>query len=59
MEQDMVAIDQIGHNYNGEIYYILPDKAQKWYWLSNQTEEEACIFLSWDSHPPHDKINCE
>lgn len=58
-EADLLHTDQVGPVHNNEIYFMLANDKQKWYWLSNQTSSEACIFLAWDSHPPGGKINCE
>lgn len=34
------------------IDYCTYNANQLWYWMSNQTPDEAVIFTQWDSHPP-------
>jgi len=36
----------------GEIYYLVHDPAQRWYFASDMTVEEAWLFKNFDSAPP-------
>ncbi|KAL8911211.1 MAG: hypothetical protein Q9172_007711 [Xanthocarpia lactea] len=55
---DLVAADVIGPGFNAEVYYLRPQAYHRWYWMSKQTAEQLLLFLSWDSHPPSDGLNC-
>lgn len=58
-EDDLVAVNQIGPGFNAEIYYLRPSNNHKWYWLGDQSRDEALLFQSWDSHSPGGRLNCE
>jgi hypothetical protein len=48
---DLVAVDRVSPEYAGEVFYLKYGAAQKWYWISQQTQDEVCLFLSFDSDP--------
>lgn len=56
--KDLVPADVIGPGFNAEVYYLRPQSGHRWYWMSKQTAEQPLLFLSWDSHPPSDNLNC-
>lgn len=60
-EEDLVAADRVAPEYAGEIYYVMSNPKQRWYWLSHQKPEEVAVFLSFDSLCSSAKtpINCK
>ncbi|OJJ52520.1 hypothetical protein ASPSYDRAFT_51938 [Aspergillus sydowii CBS 593.65] len=48
---DLIAVDRVSPEYVGEVYYLNNHPDQQWYWLSDQSPDEACLFLSFDSAP--------
>lgn len=44
-----MAADRASREFVGEAYYLQYNEAQKWYWISGQTEEELMVFVNWDS----------
>ena len=48
--EDCIAADVVSVESVEENYYVRPRASQSWYWLSSQTPEEPCIFLSYDSN---------
>lgn len=60
-ERDLVAADRVAAEYAGEIYYVLSNPRQRWYWLSHQKPDELAVFLSFDSlcSSAQTPINCE
>jgi len=49
-DTDLVAGDRVTPRGFGEVYYIVHNENQEWYWLSSQTTDELTIFVSYDSH---------
>lgn len=60
-EEDLVAADRVAPEYAGEIYYVMSNPKQRWYWLSHQEPEEVAVFLSFDSlcSSADTPINCK
>ncbi|KAI5803610.1 hypothetical protein DFH27DRAFT_53545 [Peziza echinospora] len=46
---DFIACDKIQDTWIHEEAYFTYNERQKWYWLSNQTNEELSLFVTWDS----------
>lgn len=48
-DKDLIAIDHVRRTYVGESYYPLHSEDMRWYYLSNQTKDEALIMKMYDS----------
>ncbi|KAK3947437.1 hypothetical protein QBC32DRAFT_354304 [Pseudoneurospora amorphoporcata] len=47
--QNLVAVDHVRKNYEGEGLYPLYDEGMKWYYLNRQTKDEVLLFKTFDS----------
>ncbi|KAF2739370.1 hypothetical protein EJ04DRAFT_508670 [Polyplosphaeria fusca] len=47
--QDLIGCDLVKRTYTGETAFILPNPLFRWYYLSDQREDEALIFKMFDS----------
>ncbi|KAK3350474.1 hypothetical protein B0H65DRAFT_545598 [Neurospora tetraspora] len=47
--QNLVAVDHVRKNYEGEGLYPLYDQGMKWYYLNRQTKDEVLFFKTYDS----------
>ena len=47
--ENLIAVDQIGRQFVGDIYYAVYDAAYKWYYQSNMGIHEGVLFKSWDT----------
>ena len=48
---DLVAADRVAREYTGEIFYLLHNENQNWYWISGQTPDEMLLCVNYDSDP--------
>ncbi|KAK7422004.1 hypothetical protein QQZ08_009725 [Neonectria magnoliae] len=55
---DLLEADRVYETYNGEIYYMKHNPAQKWYYLNHQKPSEVAIFTSFISDPGEDAKFC-
>ncbi|EGO61614.1 hypothetical protein NEUTE1DRAFT_120518 [Neurospora tetrasperma FGSC 2508] len=46
---NLIAVDHVRKNYQGEGLYPLYDEAMKWYYLHRQTKDEVLLFKTFDS----------
>ena len=56
---DVVETDQVGPHYSGEICYLKHNPNHKWYWLRDQTKDEAAVFVCFDTHAKTPYANCK
>ncbi|CAK7234334.1 hypothetical protein SCUCBS95973_008901 [Sporothrix curviconia] len=49
---DLLVVDRASSAYAGEVYMLKPRTHYRWYWIKDQTPDEASIFVSYDSHCP-------
>ncbi|KAI6080634.1 hypothetical protein F4821DRAFT_251111 [Hypoxylon rubiginosum] len=49
---DLLASDHVSVISTVEVFQLKHNKNHHWYYLKNQTSNEICIFLAFDSHPP-------
>ncbi|PVH87327.1 hypothetical protein DL98DRAFT_526039 [Cadophora sp. DSE1049] len=49
--EDLIPTDRPWRGLNREIYNIRWNPKQRWYWIRDQTPEEATLFVNWDSPP--------
>ncbi|KAL6827760.1 hypothetical protein V8C40DRAFT_264933 [Trichoderma camerunense] len=47
---DLLEVDQINESWYGEVFLLKFNPDHQFYWLSNQTPEEVCMMLMFDSH---------
>ena len=43
-QQDLVAVDRIIYDYEGEIWYLRYNPDQSWYWASSMSPDEIAVF---------------
>ncbi|KAL2024720.1 hypothetical protein VTK56DRAFT_6921 [Thermocarpiscus australiensis] len=55
-EKDLVYLDHISQVTVAETMYIRHNPNHRWYWLSNQTPDEAVLFTQYDTHPPANSL---
>ncbi|KAI9700144.1 MAG: hypothetical protein M1820_006926 [Bogoriella megaspora] len=48
-EADLIATDRPSAKRVGEVYNLKFNANQRWYWIRDMTEDEAALFISWDS----------
>ena len=58
VDEDRLASDHVSSTSAVEVFQLKYSKNHKWYYLSQQTVHEPCIFVAFDSHPPQGEINC-
>ncbi|KAI1125432.1 hypothetical protein F5Y10DRAFT_279519 [Nemania abortiva] len=51
-EKDTVPVDHVSPATSAEILLLRYNPNHRWFWMSNQTPDEAILFTSYDSHPP-------
>ena len=54
---DAVPLDTITPVSAAETVYLKSNPNHRWYWLSNQTPNEAIVFTQYDTHPPKGMFN--
>ena len=54
---DHAALDQVTPTMTAETAYLKYNPNHRWYWLSNQTPDEAIVFTQYDTHPPKGIFN--
>ncbi|KAL7788773.1 hypothetical protein V8C43DRAFT_287040 [Trichoderma afarasin] len=47
---DLLEVDQINESWYGEVFLLKFNADHRFYWLSNQTPDEVCMMLMFDSH---------
>ncbi len=47
---DLVVADRGTPHHVGEVYYVVYNENQDWYWLSRQIPDEMTVFISYGSH---------
>ncbi|KAJ5701176.1 hypothetical protein N7488_008724 [Penicillium malachiteum] len=47
--KDLIATDRVTPDFAVEMYYVLFNPDQRWYWLRNQTTSELLLFVNYDS----------
>ncbi|CAK7234330.1 hypothetical protein SCUCBS95973_008899 [Sporothrix curviconia] len=47
---DLLATDRVTPDFAVEMYHLIYNPAQKWYWLPHQTPDELLLFVNYDSH---------
>jgi hypothetical protein len=47
--EDLLECDKVHADHIGEGLYLRYHQEQRWYWLSEQTNNEALVFVTWDS----------
>jgi len=50
--QDLRAVELRYPDRTGEIYYLMHDRRQRWYFASDMRVDEAWLFKNFDSAPP-------
>ena len=48
-EADLIATDRPSTKRVGEVYNLKYNAGQRWYWVRDMAEDEALVFVSWDS----------
>ncbi|KAK3309303.1 uncharacterized protein B0T15DRAFT_515178 [Chaetomium strumarium] len=56
-EKDLVCLDHISQVTVAETMYIRHNPNHRWYWLGNQTPDEAVLFTQYDTHPPANSLH--
>ncbi|MCJ1323144.1 hypothetical protein MMC15_008497 [Xylographa vitiligo] len=56
-DNDAVALDFVTPTSAAETAYLKHNPNHQWYWLSNQTPDEAIVFTQYDTHPPKGMFN--
>ncbi|OTB13861.1 hypothetical protein K445DRAFT_24358 [Daldinia sp. EC12] len=57
-DDDLLASDHVSVFSTVEVFQLKYNEKHHWYYLKNQTSDEICIFIAFDSHPPGNVINC-
>jgi len=47
--EQLLSEDKVHEDYLEEGQFLIYRASQKWYWLSEQSRNEATIFVTWDS----------
>ena len=47
--RDLIAVDHIRRNFNGEVYYPLYSSTYRWWYLSQQKKDEVLLIKMYDS----------
>lgn len=50
--ENLIAVDQVGRRFVGDIYYAPFDESYRWYYQSAMTPQEGVIFKNWDTGKP-------
>ncbi|KAI1409003.1 hypothetical protein F5Y13DRAFT_182363 [Hypoxylon sp. FL1857] len=47
--KNLVAVDQIGRRFVGDLYYATYDPGYKWHYMSSMRVDEGVLFKCWDT----------
>jgi hypothetical protein len=49
-ETDIVAVDRVGSEYVGKVYYLVHNASHRWHYPGDQWTDEGTLFVSFDSN---------
>lgn len=55
----MIATDMIFPHYNGEVFSVIRNKRQRWYYLSDQVPDELWLLKCSDTIQSVDVAKCK
>jgi len=59
--KDLLETDQVNESWYGEIYLVKFNPKHQFYWLRDQSPDEVCLMVMFDSHngEPETDMHCK